>query len=74
MALLQTDILDKVGKYNLSTLDIISYRQQKDESAPKVMDIKGITELMTITEDILSNTLSGVVSVYDTGDIRSIFR
>jgi len=73
MALLQTDILDKVGKYNLSTLDIISYRQQKDESAPKVMDIKGITELMTITEDILSNTLSGVVTVYDTGDIRSVF-
>ena len=73
MAILQSDILDKVGKYNLSTLDIISYRQQKDESAPKVMDIKGITELMTITEDILSNTLSGVISVYDTGDIRSVF-
>ena len=73
MAILQSDILDKVGKYNLSTLDIISYRQQKDESAPKVMDIKGITELMTITEDILSNTLSGVVTVYDTGDIRSVF-
>ena len=68
-----THILDFAGKYNLTTLDIISYRQQKDESAPKVMDIKGITEVMTITEDILSNTLNGVVTVYDTGDIRSVF-
>jgi len=67
------NILDYAGKYNLDTLDIISYQQQKSESAPKVMDIKGITEVMTITEDILSNTLNGVVTVYDTGDIRSVF-
>ena len=32
MALLESEILDKVGKYNLSQLDIISYQQQKDES------------------------------------------
>jgi len=68
-----SQILDKVGKYNLTTLDIISYNQQKDESAPRVMDIKGITETLQISEDILSNTISGVVSVYDTGDIRTIF-
>ena len=73
MAIKDTNILDYPGKYNLTTLDIISYRQQKDESAPKVMDIKGITEMMTITEDILSNTLSGAITVYDTGDIRSLF-
>jgi len=67
------NILDYAGKYNLDTLDIISYQQQKSESAPKVIDIKGITEVMTITEDILSNTLNGVITVYDTGDIRSVF-
>ncbi len=72
MALKESDILDKVGKYNLTTLDIISYQQQKDESAPKVMDIKGIADVITVTEDILSHTLSGVVTVYDTNDIRSI--
>ena len=42
MATLERDILDKVGKYNLSTLEIISYRQDKEESAPKTMDIRGI--------------------------------
>ena len=49
MADLEREILDKVGKYNLSELDIISYRQQKDESRPKTMDIKGITLTMSIT-------------------------
>ena len=73
MATKETDILDYPGKYNLTTLDIISYRQQPDESKPLIMDIKGITEVMTITEDILTNTLSGVCTVYDTQDIRSIF-
>ena len=73
MAILESQILDKVGKYNLTTLDIISYRQQKSESAPKVMDIKGIADVVTLTESILDNTISGVVTVYDTGDIRSIF-
>ena len=73
MATLESEILDKVGKYNLTTLDIISYRQQKSESAPKVIDIKGIADVITITEDILRHTLSGVVTVYDTQDIRSIF-
>ncbi len=52
MAIRKTEILDKVGKYNLTTLDIISYRQQKDESAPKIIDIKGIAEVITITEDM----------------------
>ena len=30
MATLERDILDRVGKYNLSTLEIISYRQDKE--------------------------------------------
>ena len=72
MAIRESEILDKVGKYNLTTLDIISYRQQKDESAPKVIDIKGIADVVEITEDILTNTLSGSVIVYDQQDIRSI--
>ena len=73
MATLERDILDRVGKYNLSELEIISYRQDKDESNPKTMDIKGITLTMSITEDIFSNNMNGMVTVYDTQDIRSIF-
>ena len=73
MAILESNILDDVGKYNLSQLDIISYQQQKDESAPKVMDIKGIAEIINLHEDILTHTLYGTITVYDTQDIRSIF-
>ena len=72
MAILESEILDKVGKYNLSQLDIISYQQQKDESAPKVMDIKGIAYIINLHEDILTHTLYGTVTVYDTQDIRSL--
>ena len=72
MAIRESEILDKVGKYNLTTLDIISYQQQKAESAPKVMDIKGIADVIYIHEDILRHTIYGSVIVYDTQDIRSI--
>ena len=68
----EKDIIDKVGKYNLSELSIISYRQDKDESAPKFIDIKGITLTMSITEDIFSDSIVGSVTVYDMQDIRSI--
>ena len=73
MANLERDILDRVGKYNLSELEIISYRQDKEESGPKTMDIKGITLTMSITEDIFSNNMNGMITVYDTQDVRSIF-
>ena len=53
----ESDILDKVGKYNLYELSIISYRQDKEESKPKFIDIKGIMLTMTITEDIFNNSL-----------------
>ena len=72
MAIHETEILSHPGQYNLSQLDIISYQQQKDESAPKVIDIKGIADLVELHEDILTNTLYGSVTVYDTQDIRSI--
>ena len=68
----ESDILDKVGKYNLSELSIISYRQDKEESKPKFIDIKGIMLTMTITEDIFNNSLSGALTVYDTQDVRTI--
>ena len=73
MATLERDILDKVGKYNLQELSIISYSQDKEESKPKFIDIKGITLTLSITEDIFSNSLSGNVVVYDMQDIRTIF-
>tara|TARA_B100000902_G_scaffold117977_1_gene118590 strand:- start:49 stop:1524 length:1476 start_codon:yes stop_codon:yes gene_type:complete len=73
MAIHETNILEQAGQYNLPQLDIISYKQQKDESAPRVIDIKGIADLVEIHEDILTNTLYGTVTVYDTQDIRSVF-
>ena len=72
MATNERNILDRVGKYELSTLEIISYKQDKEESAPKTMDIRGITLTMSLTEDIFSNCLVGYVMVYDTQDVRSV--
>ena len=72
MANLEKNILDRAGKYNLSELSIISYRQDKEESKPKFIDIKGITLTMSITEDIFSNNIMGSVTVYDSQDIRTI--
>tara|TARA_A100001011_G_scaffold385303_1_gene459071 strand:- start:65 stop:1516 length:1452 start_codon:yes stop_codon:yes gene_type:complete len=72
MADLEKNVLDKVGKYNLSECSIISYRQDKEESKPKFIDIKGITLTMTISEDIFNNSLSGAITVYDTQDVRTI--
>ena len=69
----EREILDKVGKYNLSEIKIISYRQDKEESLPKTIDIKAITASLFLNEDILSNTLSGSAIVYDSQDIRTIF-
>tara|TARA_A100001015_G_C15023784_1_gene729376 strand:- start:85 stop:1533 length:1449 start_codon:yes stop_codon:yes gene_type:complete len=69
----EREILDKVGKYNLSEIKVISYRQDKEESLPKTIDIKAITASLFLHEDILSNTLSGSAIVYDTQDIRTIF-
>ena len=67
-----SNVLDKVGKYNLSELSIISYRQDKEESKPKFIDIKGIMLSMTITEDIFNSNLSGACTVYDTQDVRTV--
>lgn len=72
MAVYEKDILDRVGKYNLSELEIISYKQNKEESLPMTMDIKGITLTMSITEDIFSHNLLGSIMVYDTQDVRSL--
>ena len=72
MATLEKNILDRAGKYNLSELSIISYRQDKEESKPKFIDIKGITLTMSITEDIFSNNIMGSVTVYDSQDIRTL--
>lgn len=68
----ENDVLDRVGKYNLSELSIISYRQDKEDSLPKFIDIKGIMLSMTITEDMFNHTLSGAVTVYDTQDVRTV--
>tara|TARA_Y200000002_G_scaffold39313_1_gene28694 strand:- start:1256 stop:2707 length:1452 start_codon:yes stop_codon:yes gene_type:complete len=64
--------LDKVGQYSLENLEIISYRQDKEESAPKVIDINAITLNFEIKEDILTNTMVGSIIVLDSQDIRTI--
>ena len=70
MAVAEKNILDRVGKYNLSELNIISYQQVDNQ--PRFIDIKGITLTLSITEDIFSNNIMGSIIVYDTQDIRTL--
>ena len=72
MAYRDTSTLDKVGQFNLDKLEIISYRQDKSEAGPKLMDIRGITLNFEIAEDILSNNLVGSLIVYDAQDIKTL--
>ena len=72
MAQTERDAFDKPGQYNLTELAILSYRQNKEESLPNRMDIKGITFNFEIAEDILTNNVVGSVIVYDMQDIRTI--
>jgi len=71
MAQTDRDVFDKVGQYNLTELDIISYRFA-DDSLPRRIDIRGILYNFEIAEDILLNNIVGSAIVYDMQDIRSI--
>jgi hypothetical protein len=64
--------LDKPGQYTISDLSIIPYRITKELSAPKPMEILGITVNFEISEDIFQHNMVGSVIVYDTQDIRTI--
>ncbi len=66
------DNLDKAGQYSLTDLEIISYQFEKEESAPRIIDIKGITLNFELAEDILTNNIVGSIIVYDRQDIRSL--
>ena len=72
MAQTERDAFDKPGQYNLTELAILSYRQNKEESLPNRMDIKGITFNFEIAEDILTNNVVGSVIVYDMQDVRTL--
>ena len=72
MAQIERDAFDKPGQYNLTELAILSYRQNKEESLPNRMDIKGITFNFEIAEDILTNNVVGSVIVYDMQDVRTL--
>lgn len=65
--------LDKPGQFVLDRLEIISYRQDKEESKPKVLDITGITLNFEIAEDIFSNNMVGSIIIYDAQDIKAMF-
>ena len=40
MAVYDKNVLDRVGKYNLSELEIISYKQDKEESYLKLWTLR----------------------------------
>ena len=64
--------IEQAGDYSLDIVEIISYRRHGGESTPYKMDIRPITLNVELTEDILTNTLVGAITVYDTQDVRTM--
>src|SRR5210317_2016973 len=64
--------IEQAGDYSLDIVEIISYRRHGGESTPYKMDIRPITLNIELTEDILTNTLVGAITVYDTQDVRTV--
>ncbi len=72
MAQTDRDVFDRAGQYNLTELAILSYIQDKEDSLPKRIDVRGILYNFEIAEDILTNNVVGSAILYDMQDIRTI--
>ena len=68
----QSTTLTSAGDYNLSQIELISYRIHGDEKKPYRIDLKPITLAVELTEDLFQHTLVGTITVYDTQDIRTV--
>ncbi len=68
----EPNILNQAGDYQIDKAEIISYRLHGGESTPYRMNILGIILSIELTEDILSNNMVGVLTVYDTQDVRTV--
>ena len=68
----QSTTLTSAGDYNLSQIELISYRVHGDEKKPYRIDLKPITLAIELTEDLFQQTMVGTVTVYDTQDIRTV--
>mgnify|MGYP001156854827 CR=1 FL=1 len=64
--------ITQAGDYQLELAEIISYRLHGGESKPYRMDIKNIIMSLELTEDIFNATMFGVITVYDTQDVRTV--
>ena len=63
--------LEQAGDYQLDKCELISYRKNDENKLIRV-DVIPIIVNIELTEDINSNNMVGVVSVFDTQDIRSV--
>lgn len=66
------NLLDQAGDFNLEVCNLISYRRDDESGSQFEVDIKSITQLVTLTEDIFTKTMTGQVIVYDAQDIRTM--
>ena len=64
--------ITSAGDYDLSQIELISYRIHGEEKTPYRLDLKPITLAVELTEDLFAHTLVGVITVYDTQDIRTV--
>ena len=69
----QRNDFTQAGDFNLDTVNLISYRIHGEENKPYVMDIKPITKVIELTEDIYQNCITGAIFVYDAQDVPTVF-
>ena len=53
----QRNDFTQAGDFNLDTVSLISYRIHGEENKPYVMDLKPITKVIELTEDIYQNCI-----------------
>ena len=72
MAGINSNQLTQAGDYTLELIELISYRINGEENTPYRMNIKPITLSVELTEDIFKSSMTGVIRVYDTQDVRTV--
>lgn len=68
----EANTINQAGDYQIDIAELISYRIHGGESKPYRINVLPIILSLELSEDILSNNMVGVLTVYDTQDIRTV--
>ena len=66
------NLIERAGDYNLEVVNIISYRFSQEDGVPYQMDMKPSTVSVEVYEDIYHSCVSGILTVFDSQDVRTV--